>query len=85
MKNKIKVYQADFIFMFEKQAKEFENYILWKYFYKSKNIKYSFKYDGYICRCQFKTEEGWAKCLIECMDNRIYAIAINQKVKWVRE
>lgn len=80
---KIKIYQADFIFMLKEQAKEFDNSIIWKWGKITKK-KYSSKY-GYIYRCQFKSKNEGAECLIECMDNRIYAIATNQKVKWVKK
>ena len=82
-KNKIKIYQADFVFMIESQAYDFDNCIIWKW---GKVIKR--KYDrklGYVYRCQFKTIDEGTNCLIECcMKNKYYAIAINQKVKSVR-
>ena len=81
-KNKINVYQADFVFMLEDQAKDFDNSIIWKWG-KIKKKKYSLKY-GYIYRCEFKSINEGVDCLIECMNNRIYAIAVNQKVKEVK-
>ena len=81
-KNKRKVYQAEFVFMLESQAYEFYNSIIWKWG-KVKKKKYSLKY-GYIYRCEFKSIDEGINCLIECMDNRFYAIAVNQKVKEVR-
>lgn len=82
MKNKIKIYQADFVFMLEEQARKFDNSIIWKWG-KIIKKKYSPKY-GYIHHCQFKSIDEGTDCLIECMNNRIYAIAVNQKVKRVR-
>ena len=81
-KNKIKIYQADFIFMLEEQAKEFENCILWKWG-KIIKRKYSDKY-GYIYRCQFKSMDEGTDCLIECLRNDMIVIAVNQKVKKVK-
>lgn len=81
-KNKVKIYQADFIFMIERQAYEFENCIIWKWG-KVKKKKYSFKY-GYAYRCEFKSPNEGINCLIECMNNRIYVIAVNEKVKRVK-
>lgn len=84
MKNKkINIYQADFIFMLGSQAYEFDNCIIWKWGKVIKK-KYSDKY-GCIYRCQFKSIDEGINCLIECMNNRIYAIAVNQKVKKVKE
>lgn len=82
MKNKINIYQADFVVMLESQAYEFYNNIIWKWG-KVKKKKYNPKY-GYIYRCEFKSIDEGINCLMECMDNRIYAIAINQKVKEAR-
>lgn len=81
-KTKINVYQADFVFMLEKQAHEFDNCIIWKWG-KIKKKKYKSKY-GYIYRCEFKSVDDGIDCLIECMNNRIYAIAVNQKTKEVK-
>ena len=81
-KNKIKIYQADFIFMLEEQAKEGENCILWKWG-KIIKRKYSDKY-GYIYRCQFKSMDEGTDCLIECLRNDMIVIAVNQKVKKVK-
>ena len=81
-KNKINIYQADFVVMLESQAYEFYNSIIWKWG-KVKKKKYNPKY-GYIYRCEFKSIDEGINCLMECMDNRIYAIAINQKIKEVR-
>ena len=81
-KNKINIYQADFVVMLESQAYEFYNSIIWKWG-KVKKKKYNPKY-GYIYRCEFKSIDEGINCLMECMDNRIYAIAINQQIKEVR-
>ena len=81
-KNKIDIYQADFVFMLGNHAHEFDNSIIWKWG-KIKKKKYNSKY-GYIYRCEFKSINEGVDCLIECMNNRIYAIAVNQKVKKVR-
>lgn len=83
MKNKkINIYQADFIFMLEQQAYEFDNSIVWKWG-KIIKRKYSDKY-GYIYRCQFKSMDEGTDCLIECLKNDMIVIAVNQKVKKVK-
>lgn len=82
-KNKIKIYQADFIFMLGDQAKEFDNCIIWKWGKITKK-KYSLKY-GHIYSCKFRTEDDGVNCLIECLRNDMIVIATNQKVKWVKE
>lgn len=83
MKNKkINIYQADFIFMLEQQAYEFDNSIVWKWG-KIIKRKYSDKY-GYIYRCQFKSMDEGTDCLIECLRNDMIVIAVNQKVKKVK-
>lgn len=82
MKNKKNIYQADFIFMLEEHARDFDNSIIWKWG-KIVKRKYKYKY-GYIYRCQFKTEIDGVECIIECMNNRLYTIAVNQKVKRVK-
>lgn len=82
-KNKINIYQADFVFMLEDQARDFAQDIIWKY---GKIIKEKYKNSyGYIYRCQFATIDEGINCLIECMNNRIYAIAINQRIKEIKE
>ena len=59
-KTKINIYQADFVFMLEKQAHEFGNCIIWKWG-KIKKKKYKSKY-GYIYRCEFKSVDDGIDC-----------------------
>lgn len=79
MKSKIKIYQADFVFMLKEQAYEFDSSIIQKWG-KIIKRKYNPKY-GYIYRCQFQTIDDGTCCFIECINNRFYTIAINQKVR----
>lgn len=80
MKNKKYCFQADFIFMIEEQAHIFKDEIIQKYGGKIIKSKFSYKY-GFIYRCIFKNIDLSIKCLIECMDNRFYAISTNHKPK----
>lgn len=83
MKNKRKIYQADFIFMLNEQARDFAQNIVWKY---GKIIKEKYKYHyGYIYRCQFATIDDGISCMIECMNNKIYTIAVNQKILEIKK
>ena len=83
MKNKRRCFQADFIFMIEEQAHLLKDEIIQKYGGEIIKSKFNYKY-GFIYRCIFKNIDLSIKCLIECMDNRFYAIFANANHKTKR-